>query len=70
MKAHLFSTQDDEHEVIDEASSTWEIRDWRRLPRKSHGPIFQAGGDPWYGPLRMSKDLDGMILWADISPFR
>ncbi|KAG9246426.1 ubiquitin carboxyl-terminal hydrolase-like protein [Calycina marina] len=26
---------------------TWEIKNWRSLARREHGPVFQAGGYPW-----------------------
>ncbi|KAI9047228.1 hypothetical protein LZ554_008682 [Drepanopeziza brunnea f. sp. 'monogermtubi'] len=26
---------------------TWDITDWKSLPRRSHGPVFMAGGHPW-----------------------
>ena len=34
-------------EIADEVVSTWRLSDWRKMERKSHGPIFQCGGFPW-----------------------
>ncbi|PNS16491.1 hypothetical protein CAC42_225 [Sphaceloma murrayae] len=34
-------------EVEAEATHTWEIEGWRTLPKRTHGPMFQAGGHPW-----------------------
>jgi len=28
-------------------TNTWEIEDWKELPRRTKGPIFHAGGHPW-----------------------
>jgi len=30
-----------------EVYNTWRLSDWRKMDRKSHGPIFQCGGSPW-----------------------
>lgn len=38
-------------EVESEAVHTWELENWRNLPRRARGPIFECGGHPWYvGP--------------------
>ncbi|KAF2153181.1 cysteine proteinase [Myriangium duriaei CBS 260.36] len=34
-------------EVEAEAIHTWDIERWRQLPKRTHGPIFHAGGHPW-----------------------
>lgn len=34
-------------EIEAEATHTWDIEGWRTLPKRTHGPIFQAGGHPW-----------------------
>jgi hypothetical protein len=28
--------------------SHWEIKDWKSLEQRSHGPIFEAAGFKWY----------------------
>jgi ubiquitin carboxyl-terminal hydrolase 7 len=33
--------------VIAEAMHTWHIENWQSLPRREHGPVFEAGGFPW-----------------------
>ncbi|PSN74726.1 cysteine proteinase [Corynespora cassiicola Philippines] len=45
MKKHLPELPDQETEA--EAYHTWEIRDWRNLTRREHGPVFECGGHPW-----------------------
>jgi len=38
---------DAELEVEDETTYTWDIKDWRTLPKRSHSPAFECGGHPW-----------------------
>ncbi|CZT50859.1 related to human ubiquitin-specific protease [Rhynchosporium secalis] len=33
--------------TLEYATSTWEIENWKELPRRARGPIFHAGGHPW-----------------------
>jgi ubiquitin carboxyl-terminal hydrolase 7 len=35
-------------ETLDECYNSWHLKDWRKMERKSHGPIFQCGGSPWW----------------------
>lgn len=34
-------------ELEDETVYTWEIENWRKMERRSHGPAFHCGGSPW-----------------------
>ncbi|GAM84050.1 hypothetical protein ANO11243_020410 [Dothideomycetidae sp. 11243] len=34
-------------EVEAETIHTWDIERWRQLPKRTHGPVFQAAGHPW-----------------------
>ena len=34
--------------ILLDATHTWEIENWKAEPRRAHGPIFEAGGHPWY----------------------
>lgn len=34
-------------ETESEALDTWDIENWRAQPKRTHGPVFQAGGHPW-----------------------
>ena len=34
-------------EVESEGHATWNIEDYRRLPKRVHGPSFEVGGHPW-----------------------
>ncbi|KAF2685136.1 ubiquitin carboxyl-terminal hydrolase 21 [Lentithecium fluviatile CBS 122367] len=45
MKKHMPELPDQETEA--EVHHTWEIREWRTLTRREHGPIFDCGGHPW-----------------------
>lgn len=45
MKKHMPELPDQETEA--EVHNTWEIRDWRTLTRREHGPTFDCGGHPW-----------------------
>ena len=45
MKKHMPELPDQETEA--EIHHTWEIKDWRTLTRKEHGPVFECGGQPW-----------------------
>lgn len=40
--------KDPELETEAETHHTWHIRDWRKMGRKEHGPIFECGGSPWW----------------------
>lgn len=42
-----FMIKHPDHEVAAEAINTWEIKNWRGLPKRTHGPVFEAGGHPW-----------------------
>lgn len=39
--------KDPELETEAEAYNTWHIKEWRKLKKKEHGPIFECGGAPW-----------------------
>lgn len=45
MKRHM--PKNLEYETEAEVYNTWEIKDWRQLTRREHGPIFECGGHPW-----------------------
>ncbi|KAM0723899.1 hypothetical protein Q7P37_000889 [Cladosporium fusiforme] len=36
-----------EYETEAEAVFTWEIENWRQLPKRSHSPVFHCAGHPW-----------------------
>lgn len=39
------------HKELEEVAfqvSHWEIKDWKSLDQRSHGPIFEAAGFKWY----------------------
>lgn len=46
MRDH-FMPYDPELEVESETISTWDIKDWRTMPKRSHSPIFKCGEHPW-----------------------
>lgn len=39
--------KDPDLETEAETYNTWHIKDWRRLKKKEHGPVFECGGAPW-----------------------
>lgn len=41
----------DEPKIIGDFENTWTVEDWRNLGKKEHGPVFEAGGFPWYVTL-------------------
>jgi ubiquitin carboxyl-terminal hydrolase 7 len=45
MKKHMAELPDQETEA--ETYHTWEIKDWRSLIKREHGPLFECGGHPW-----------------------
>lgn len=36
-----------DYETADEQVHSWDITEWRNLPKRSHGPVFMCGGHPW-----------------------
>ncbi len=38
----------EEPQVVEDVVDTWTVEQWRTLGKKEHGPVFQAGGFPWY----------------------
>lgn len=39
----------EEPKILEDVTSTWKIENWRAFQsKKEHGPIFHAGGFPWY----------------------
>ncbi|KAK3113499.1 ubiquitin-specific protease ubp15 [Teratosphaeriaceae sp. CCFEE 6253] len=36
-----------EYETEAEATFTWDITNWRTLPKRTHGPVFKCAGFPW-----------------------
>ena len=36
-----------EYETEAEAWYTWDIQNWRSLPKRTHSPVFHCGGHPW-----------------------
>ncbi|KAJ6146967.1 hypothetical protein N7497_008949 [Penicillium chrysogenum] len=39
--------QNPDLETLDEVYNSWHLSEWRKMDRKSHGPIFRCGGSPW-----------------------
>jgi hypothetical protein len=38
--------------ILETQVHNWSIENWRDHPRRDHGPIFEAGGHPWYENTR------------------
>jgi len=42
-----FMPENPDYETEAEEINTWDIEGWRTLPKRTHGPMFKAGGHPW-----------------------
>ncbi|KAI5780859.1 hypothetical protein EDC01DRAFT_257890 [Geopyxis carbonaria] len=52
-------------EIASQTIHTWEIRDWQKMERRSHGPTFECGGSPWrvlFFPLGNNCDCASFYL--------
>lgn len=62
MKEHVLPALIDEPPILEDQVHTWEIKGWRNLNKKEHGPTFHAGGFPWSvslgGSLKSAKDTN------------
>lgn len=48
MKDLILPPLPEEPEILEDVVNTWEIQSWRSLAKREHGPVFEAGGFPWY----------------------
>lgn len=51
--------KDPELETEAEAHHTWHIKEWRKLKKKEHGPVFECGGAPWC--VHLTKRFFGAV---------
>lgn len=42
-----FLPEDPELEIESETTFTWDLENWRTLPKRHNSPVFQSGGHPW-----------------------
>ncbi|CAD0107176.1 unnamed protein product [Aureobasidium uvarum] len=42
-----FMPEDPDLEIESETTYTWDIKDWRTLPRRHNSPTFHTGDHPW-----------------------
>ena len=47
MKEIAFPPTIEQPRTLSDTVHTWEIKNWRSLSRREHGPVFDAGGFPW-----------------------
>lgn len=47
MKSVVLPRLIEDPEILADAVHTWHIEGWTELSRKEHGPVFEAGGNPW-----------------------
>lgn len=47
MKNHVLIPLPELPPIVADGHHTWEIQNWRSLPRREHGPVFEVGGFPW-----------------------
>ena len=62
MKDHVLPALIDEPPILEDQVHTWEIKGWRNLNKKEHGPVFQAGGFPWSVPLHGYSSLPRILI--------
>lgn len=43
----------DEPKILGDYEHTWTVENWRSLSKREHGPIFHAGGHPWFVRTRL-----------------
>lgn len=64
MKEEYFKPPPD-LEIESEGEYTWNITDWRELPRRLHSPAFEIGGHPWkilFFPFGQQPDFASFYL--------
>jgi len=59
MKSIVLPQLLEEPRILEDVVDTWQVDGWRQLSKKEHGPIFQAGGSPWYVPTSTSTTIAG-----------
>ena len=64
MKEIVLPPLPEEPRILEDAVSTWTVEGWRQLSKKEHGPIFQAGGFPWYVTLSFLLAAFPLLLKA------
>jgi ubiquitin carboxyl-terminal hydrolase 7 len=37
----------EEPKILGDFEHTWTVENWRNLGKREHGPVFEAGGNPW-----------------------
>jgi hypothetical protein len=55
--------------IIEDKVHTWAIENWRDHPRRDHGPIFEAGGHPWYATFKIEESFEGCLLLTSVGVF-
>ena len=48
MKELVLPPLADDPPIVEDVINNWTVENFRALKKKEHGPIFQAGGYPWY----------------------
>jgi ubiquitin carboxyl-terminal hydrolase 7 len=48
MKELVLTPLSEQPDILETKVHNWQIENWRDHPRRDHGPIFEAGGHPWY----------------------
>jgi len=49
----------DEPKILGDFEHTWTVENWRGLGKREHGPVFHAGGNPWYADEEHTITLAG-----------
>jgi hypothetical protein len=59
MKELVLPDLQEQPPILETQVHNWAIENWRDHPRRDHGPIFEAGGHPWYTISRIVEKLGG-----------
>jgi ubiquitin carboxyl-terminal hydrolase 7 len=69
MKEMVLPPLPEEPRTLDDVVHTWSIEAWNSMSRKEHGPVFRAGGYPWYVFLpslpRLDEAKEGRLRFGD-----
>ena len=55
MKEIVLPDLQEQPPILETQVHNWHIENWRDHPRRDHGPIFEAGGHPWYTILGIAE---------------
>lgn len=69
MKALVLPDLAEQPPILETQVHNWHIENWRDHPRRDHGPIFHAGGHPWYAKFSTEEKLGRYPLLTSVGAF-